>query len=59
MPDDTSSPIVSAFDPRSDLPGALGEWRTVLGDAYVLADEMTLDQNARSECGMARGRWSN
>jgi hypothetical protein len=59
VPDDTSSTVVSAFDPRSDLPGALGGWRTVLGHAYVLADDKTLDHCARSECGRACGRWSN
>ncbi len=54
MADDTASPLVSAFDPRSDLSGALREWRDLLGEANVLADDGTRDHYARSTSSFSR-----
>ena len=47
-------PIISAFDPRSNLPGALSEWRALLGDVNVLVDDATLDRYARSTSSSSR-----
>jgi len=52
--DDTASPLVSAFDPRSDLSAALREWRELLGEANVLADAGTRDHYARSTSSFSR-----
>lgn len=54
MADDTASPLVSAFDPRSDLSAALREWRELLGEANVLADAGTRDHYARSTSSFSR-----
>ncbi len=54
LTDDNASPIVGAFDPRSDLPGALGEWRALLGDVHVLTDDQALDHYARSTSSSGR-----
>jgi 4-cresol dehydrogenase (hydroxylating) len=40
--------IVTAFDPRSDLSGALRGWQQLLGEANVLTDDGVLDRYARS-----------
>lgn len=47
-------PIVSAFDPRSDLASALSAWRTLLGDAHVQVDDATLSRYARSTSSASR-----
>jgi len=54
MPDDNADPIVSALDPRSNLPGALSAWRGLLGDVNVLVDDATLDRYARSTSSSSR-----
>lgn len=54
MPGENRNPIVSAFDPRSDLPGALSEWRALLGELNVLVDDATLDRYARSTSSSSR-----
>ncbi len=47
-------PIVSAFDPRSDLPGALAAWGRLLSEANVRVDDVTLDRYARSTSSSSR-----
>ena len=54
MPDTDATPIVSALDPRSDLPGALSAWRALLGDVGVIVDDAALDRYARSTSSSSR-----
>ncbi|MEF8768036.1 MAG: FAD-binding oxidoreductase [Candidatus Accumulibacter phosphatis] len=54
MPKDDATPLISAFDPRSDLSGALRDWRALLGDVHVLADEQVRDHYARSTSSSSR-----
>ena len=54
VPGDNANPIVSALDPRSDLRGALSEWRALLGDPNVLVDDATLDRYSRSTSSSSR-----
>jgi 4-cresol dehydrogenase (hydroxylating) len=51
---DNATPLVSAFDPRSDLPGALGEWRALLGDSNVLVDDQALTHYSRTTSSSSR-----
>ncbi|MCP3869302.1 MAG: FAD-binding oxidoreductase [Gammaproteobacteria bacterium] len=46
--------MISAFDSRSDLKGALYAWREILGDSHVLVDCATLDHYARSTSSSGR-----
>ena len=52
--DNNATPIVSALDPRSDLPGALAAWQALLGEANVLVDDATLDRYARTTSSSSR-----
>jgi 4-cresol dehydrogenase (hydroxylating) len=52
MPPDT--PILSALDPRSDLAGALVQWRALIGAEHVLTDDATLSRYARSTSAAPR-----
>jgi FAD/FMN-containing dehydrogenase len=54
VPKDDATPLISAFDPRSDLSGALRDWRALLGDVHVLADEQVRDHYARSTSSSSR-----
>jgi 4-cresol dehydrogenase (hydroxylating) len=51
---DNATPLVSAFDPRSDLPGALGEWRALLGSSNVLVDDQALTHYSRTTSSSSR-----
>lgn len=54
MAEDTKDPVLGAFDPRSDLDGALAAWRATLGEANVFVDDATLNRYARSTSSSSR-----
>ncbi|HKA45029.1 MAG TPA: FAD-dependent oxidoreductase [Burkholderiales bacterium] len=54
MPEENATPIISAFDPRSNLSAALVAWRAILGDPNVLVDDAARDRYARSTSSSSR-----